>query len=125
MAALSTGIAAALLAAGIAAGGTPADLIAPSGDWCPVIECRITSYCPTCNDGTGHESSSGAYLRTGHAACRWLPVGTIISIEGEEFEIVDTCGTDAIDVFIDDNSGECRCNLNEYRKVAIKKEIKK
>ena len=109
MAALSTGIAAALLAAGIAAGGTPADLIAPSGDWCPVIECRITSYCPTCNDGTGHESSSGAYLRTGHAACRWLPVGTIISI----------------DVFIDDDSGECHCNLNEYRKVAIKKEIRK
>lgn len=87
-------------------------------------QCRVTCYCPECNDGTGHESSSGAYLKTGHAACRWLPVGTIIDIEGDEFEIVDTCGTDAIDIFIDDDSGECSCNLNEYKRVTIKKERK-
>ncbi len=86
-------------------------------------QCRITCYCPTCNDGEGHESSSGTYLEYGHAACRWLPIGTVIDIEGDEFEIVDTCGTDAIDIFIDDESG-CRCNLNEYRHVVIRKEAK-
>lgn len=87
-------------------------------------QCRVTCYCPECNDGTGHESSSGAYLKTGHAACRWLPIGTIIDIEGDEFEIVDTCGTDAIDIFIDDDSGVCRCNLNEFKRVTIKRERK-
>lgn len=119
--AVSTGIAAAILAAGIAASGTVTDAVTPSNEWSPVMECRITTYCPVCNDGSGHESSSGTYLKTGHAACRWLPNGTIISIEGEEFEIVDTCGTEAIDIFVDDDSGICQCNLNEYRKVTIKR----
>lgn len=125
MAALSTGIAAAFLAAGVAASGAAVDTIAPSEDWSPVMVCRITSYCPACNDGDGHESSSGIYLQYGHAACSWLPLGTTINIEGETFEIVDTCGTDAIDIFIDDESGACRCRLNEYRKVAIKREESK
>lgn len=84
--------------------------------------CRVTCYCCTCNDGSGHESSSGTYLRYGHAACNWLPVGTVIDIEGDEFVIVDTCGTDAIDIFIDDDSGVCKCNLNEYKRVTIKHE---
>lgn len=87
--------------------------------WESIGECRITEYCPSCNDGGGHDSTSGKYLRAGHAACSWLPNGTIISIEGEEFEIVDTCGTDAIDIFRDSDS--CKCNLNEYRKVSIKR----
>ena len=82
-------------------------------------ECRITEYCPQCNDGSGHESSSGVYLEYGHAACNWLPIGTIVNIEGDEFVVVDTCGTDAIDIFVD--TDECHCNLNEYKRVAIKK----
>lgn len=88
--------------------------------WEPIGKCRITCYCPRCNDGAEHESSSGAYLEYGHAACNWLPIGTVISVEGEEFTVVDTCGTDAIDIFIDDESG-CHCNLNEYRYVSIKR----
>lgn len=83
--------------------------------------CRITEYCPVCNDGAGHESASGTYLRYGHAACSWLPYGTVIDIEGDEFVVVDTCGTDAIDIFIDDNSGACNCNLNEYKRVTVKR----
>ena len=85
-------------------------------------ECRITTYCPSCNDGAGHESSSGVYLEEGHAACRWLPNGTIISIDGFQYEVVDTCGMPGtIDIFIDDNSGECHCNTLEYRHVYIVK----
>lgn len=122
MAAVSTGLPAILLSVGIAASGAAADAITPSENWSPAVDCRITTYCPACNDGAGHESSTGTRLRYGHAACRWLKPGTIISIEGEEFEIVDTCGTDAIDIFIDDDSGACHCNLNEYRKVTIKRE---
>ena len=91
----------------------------PKEVWKDVGECRITSYCPYCNDGSGYESSSGVELKYGHAACNWLPIGTKISIEGEIFTIVDTCGTDAIDIFIDHDDGWCGCRLNEYRKVAV------
>ena len=87
-------------------------------EWKDLGECRITTYCCACNDGSGHESSSGKYLEYGDCACSWLPIGTEISIEGEIFTVVDICGTDAIDIFIDTN--ECHCNLNEYKNVRIK-----
>lgn len=103
-----------LLTIGIGCHAVVADVMP---DYMPIGECRITTYCPSCNDGTGHESSSGTYLEYGHAACRWLPIGTVIDIEGERFEVVDICGTDAIDLYVETN--ECRCNLNEYRRVSI------
>ena len=111
-------VAAAVLTVGISLSGAAmdADIVPHYED---LGECRITTYCPSSNDRAGHESSSGVYLEYGHAACRWLPNGTIISIEGEEFEIVDTCGTDAIDIFVD--TDYCRCDLNEYRHVYIVK----
>lgn len=89
--------------------------------WEPVGKCRITCYCPICNDGEGYESASGKELRYGYAACSWLPIGTKISVEGEIFEIVDVCGTDAIDLFIDTDEPVCHCNLNEYRYVSVKR----
>ena len=76
---------------------------------------RITTYCPECNDGQGYESSSGKKLEYGDCACSWLPIGTKINIEGAPFTVVDICGTDAIDIFVD--TEDCECNLNEYRKV--------
>ena len=87
-------------------------------EWKDLGECRITTYCCACNDGSGHESSSGKYLEYGDCACNWLPIGTEISIEGEIFTVVDICGTDAIDIFID--TDECHCNLLEYKDVRIK-----
>ena len=87
--------------------------------WECLGECRITEYCPACNDGGGYDSTSGKHLRAGHAACSWLPNGTIISIGGVEFEIVDTCGTDAIDLFRETDC--CECDMNEYKVVYIKR----
>ena len=90
-------------------------------EWELIGDCRITCYCQECNDGSGHESSSGKHLEYGDCACNFLPIGTVISIEGEEFTVVDTCGIDnTIDIFID--TEECNCNLLEYRKVAIKRD---
>lgn len=86
-------------------------------------DCRITEYCPTCNDGSGYESSSGIELKSGYCACAWLPEGAEISVEGEPLTVVDTCGTEAIDVFID--TDECECNLNEKRKVTLIENTKK
>lgn len=115
-----SGVTAIVLSAGIALGGVTADMSASSIGIEDLGMCRITEYCPSCNDGSGHDSTSGVHLEYGHAACRWLPNGTVISIEGEEFVIVDTCGTDAIDIFRD--TDECRCDLNEYRHVVVLKE---
>ena len=110
------GIIATVLAVAITASPAPKKEKKP--EWKSLGECRITTYCPSCNDGSGHESSSGTYLEYGHAACNWLPIGTKISVEGEIFEIVDVCGTDAIDLFVDTEG--CYCNTNEYRKVSVK-----
>ena len=111
--------AAAVFAIGVTLSGTALDM-----DTVPRYEdlgyCRITTYCPSCNDGAGHESSSGIYLEAGrHVACRWLPNGTVINIEGDEYTVVDTCGTDAIDIFVD--TDYCHCSLNEYKRVYIVK----
>lgn len=83
-------------------------------------DCRVTTYCPSCNTGAGHASSSGVYLEEGHAACRWLKNGTVVVIGGNEYEIVDTCGTEAIDIFVD--TDVCQCNVNKYERVLIRKE---
>lgn len=91
----------------------------PVEKWYPVDDVRITCYCCACNDGSGHESSSGKYLEYGDCACNWLPIGTKVSIEGEIFTVVDTCGmNNTIDIFVD--TDYCNCNLLECKKVMVK-----
>ncbi len=81
---------------------------------------RITTYCPWCNDPPGtHNSSSGVRLYEGCAACNWLAIGTKIRINGNEYTIVDNCGTDAIDIFVD--TSYCQCHTNYYTNVEIYK----
>ena len=88
--------------------------------WRSLGDCRITNYCPVCNDPEySYESLSGKELKNGHAACNWLDVGTVIKVNGREYEIVDTCGTEAIDLFVD--SYECWCDDNYYGKVKIRR----
>ena len=95
-----------------------------TGEWKSLGKHRITTYCQYCNEPQGHGSSSGAYLQNGHAACSWLPIGTVISIEGDIYEIVDICGTDAIDIFVESKEDHCTCNVNEYKEVSVRKEQK-
>lgn len=109
----------AILAAALAVNIAAADVQTPP-IWESLGECRITTYCPSCNEPAGYESYSGKTLAAGDCACSWLQIGTRISIDGDEFTVVDTCGTDAIDIFVD--SDECRCNLNEYKTVYMEKE---
>ena len=116
---IKTLLAGVLIAATMTAPAPENNKASPEKEWEPIGECRITSYCPYCNDGEGHESSSGKELEYGDCACNWLPIGTKVSVEGDIFTVVDTCGTDAIDIFIDHDDGWCGCNLNEYRKVSI------
>lgn len=90
--------------------------------WEYIGEQRITTYCCACNDGAGHESSSGKYLEYGDCACNWLPIGTAVRVGGEEYTVVDICGIDdTIDIFVDDDSGVCQCNHMSYEKVEVMK----
>lgn len=78
-------------------------------EWESLGECWITYYCPSCNDPRGsYQSSSGVTLYDGCVACSWLPIGTKIRIDGQEYTVMDRCGTDAIDIFVD--SGSCCCS---------------
>lgn len=90
--------------------------VEPIGDTQTV---RVTEYCPACNCPNGHGSASGVYLTEGHCACGWLPMGSIVIIDGVEYEVVDVCGTDAVDLFVDDDSGVCRCDRNETVEAVI------
>lgn len=88
--------------------------------WESIGSCRITTYCPGCNDPAGsYQSSSGATLYEGCVACSWLPIGTVLRINGNEYVVMDRCGTDAIDIFLD--TSYCTCNQNYYTNVEVKK----
>lgn len=90
----------------------------PKAHWESLGYCRITEYCPQCNDPVGtYQSSSGATLCDGYVACNWLSNGTKIKIDGVEYVVMDTCGTDAIDIFND--TEVCQCARNEYQEVQI------
>ena len=89
--------------------------------WETIGEQRITTYCPCCNDPVGsYQSSSGATLQEGYVACNWLDVGTKIRINGAEYIVMDTCGTEAIDIFVDTSC--CMCNDDYYTNVEIWRE---
>lgn len=81
---------------------------------------RVTEYCPACNCPAGHGSASGKYLTDGDCACGWLPMGTEIDIDGVTYTVVDVCGTDAIDLFVDEDTGYCVCSRNEYVEAVIR-----
>lgn len=88
--------------------------------WESLGDCRITYYCPCCNDPTGYGSSSGETLQEGYVACSWLSNGTKIKINGTEYTVMDCCGTEAIDIFVDTDA--CYCNDNYYTEVKILRE---
>lgn len=79
----------------------------------------VTEYCPACNSPAGHGSATGKYLTDGDCACGWLPMGSVVVIDGKEYTVVDVCGTDAIDIFVDDDSGVCVCDRSEYVEAVI------
>lgn len=86
--------------------------------WHSIGQKRITEYCPSCNDPRGsYDSSSGVHLEEGMVACKWLPNGTRLRINGDEYVVKDYCGTEAIDIFRDTDN--CYCDLNTYMEVFV------
>lgn len=82
---------------------------------------RISIYCKWCNEPQGTGSKSGIPLQAGHVATQDLPIGSEIAIEGEEYEVTDTCGVpNTIDIYVENDSGYCQCNSLDYKDVYLK-----
>lgn len=82
---------------------------------------RISIFCKFCNEPQGTGSKSGKPLRAGHVATQDLPIGSEIAIEGEEYEVTDTCGVqNTIDIYVENDSGYCQCNSLDYKDVYLK-----
>ena len=91
-----------------------------SGEWHDAGTYRITTYCQYCNEPAGKGSASGKELAYGDVAMNGVPLGTEISIEGETFTVVDRCGIEnTVDIFVENDSGQCQCNLLEHKEVCI------
>lgn len=96
----------------ILASSTPAQATENLGTY------RITEYCAECNDPSGWESASGKHLEDGHVAMNGVPIGTIIEIQGKQYEVVDRCGIDGtVDIFKETEG--CQCNRMDYQTVKI------
>lgn len=83
------------------------------------IKGRYTHYCAcsTCNGGSGGTTSSGKRIYNGMAnpyyiACNWLPLGSVISVDGTNYTVVDRGGSGLstvgrIDIFTPEGHSAC------------------
>ncbi len=84
-----------------------------------VISGRYTHYCAcaTCNGNSRGITTSGLQIQNGMAnpyyvACNWLPLGSVISVDGTLYTVVDRGGsglssTGRIDIFTPEGHAEC------------------
>lgn len=120
------GVVAALLVLNLNISVPPIDksnFLATTPEYTNIGEYRISIFCKYCNEPQGTESASGKTLQAGHVATRDLPMGSEIAIEGEEFEVTDICGVDnTIDIYVENDSGYCKCDKLFYEDVYLKTE---
>lgn len=84
-----------------------------------VIKGRYSHYCAcaTCNGNSRGITSSGKKIRNGmdnpyYVACNWLPLGTVINVDGTNYTVVDRGGSGLsrqgrIDIFTPGGHSEC------------------
>ena len=84
-----------------------------------VIKGRYSHYCAcaTCNGNSRGITSSGKRIQNGmddpyYVACNWLPLGTVISVDGTNYTVVDRGGSGLsrkgrIDIFTPGGHSEC------------------
>jgi uncharacterized protein YabE (DUF348 family) len=84
-----------------------------------VINGRYTHYCAcaTCNGNSNGITSSGRRISNGMAnphyiACNWLPLGSVINVDGTNYTVVDRGGsglsaTGRIDIFTPEGHAAC------------------
>ncbi len=84
-----------------------------------VIKGRYSHYCAcaTCNGNSRGITSSGKKIKNGmdnpyYVACNWLPLGTVINVDGVNYTVVDRGGSGLsrqgrIDIFTPGGHSEC------------------
>jgi 3D (Asp-Asp-Asp) domain-containing protein len=83
-------------------------------------EYRISVYCHACNEEYGFQSASGQRLDYGQVAMNDVPLGSRISIDGEEFIVTDRAGVpNTVDIFIPSEDGTCHCDTLDYKEVYL------
>lgn len=93
--------------------------IVEESHWQSIGEQRITTYCRGCD--TCDIGYAGYQLYEGCAACNFLPMGTKVRVDGNEYVIADLCGIDnTIDIYID--SDICHCDTLKFSEVEVWKE---
>ena len=110
-----TGLVGVVLAAGVSMSAAQMDMM-------PIDlgEYRITTYCCACNEEYGFQSASGQRLEYGHVAMNGVPLGSRISIDGEEFIVTDRVGVpNTVDIFIPSEDGACHCDTLDYKEVYL------
>lgn len=110
-----TGLVGVALAASISAhGAVQAQMPVDLGEY------RISVYCQACNEEYGFQSASGQRLGYGQVAMNDVPLGSRISIDGEEFVVTDRVGVpNTVDIFIPSEDGACHCNTLDYKEVYL------
>ena len=97
-----------------------------------VITGRYTHYCAcgTCGTGSG-QTASGRHVSNGmknpyYIACNWLPMGSIVNIDGTNYTVVDSGGSGLsqvgrVDIFTPEGHRACyrygtgKCTLTIMR----------
>ena len=84
-----------------------------------IINGKYTHYCAcaTCNGNSRGVTSSGKRIRNGmsnpyYVACNWLPLGTVIKVDGTKYTVVDRGGSGLsrkgrIDIFTPEGHSAC------------------
>lgn len=63
------------------------------------INVRCTAYSPY---DCGGITASGEYVHEGGVACNFLPLGTVVAIDGYDYIVNDRCGIDGtLDIFME------------------------
>lgn len=89
-------------------------------EWESLGTWRITEYCVHCD--TTAPTASGKYPAPGMVAMNGVPLGTIVRVYGQEYEVADRCGIDGtVDIFKDWGDGQCHCSLLDYQEVEVKR----
>lgn len=86
---------------------------------------KVTEYCKACS---GTTTSLGEPVREGIVATNPsdIPYGTIVIVEGKEYEVADYCGNavnvePTIDIYREWGDETCHCSRSEYVEVFKKK----
>ena len=87
--------------------------VCASAEWI-VSEC--SAYTPY---DCGGITATGEYVHVGGVACNFLPLGTVVTIDGQDYVVNDRCGIDnCIDIFMESRENAIQFG-RQYKEVYV------